>query len=73
MRWKQFFTPVTSIDSLQAEKLIDDTPPGEINILDVRQPAEYEKGHIPMAKLMPLPELNDRLQELDPDRTTLVY
>ena len=73
MRWKQFFTPVKSINAIQAGELIQKASPGEINILDVRQPTEYEKGHIPGAKLIPLPELGDRLQELDSDRETLVY
>ncbi len=33
-------------------------------ILDVRQPEEYESGHIPGSTLIPLGELPDRLDEL---------
>jgi rhodanese-related sulfurtransferase len=51
MRWKQFFTPVKSIDTDQARVLIDENPGQEMTILDVRQPNEYEAGHIPGAKL----------------------
>jgi rhodanese-related sulfurtransferase len=73
MRWKQLFLPVQSIDPEQAEKMIDQYGAGELEILDVRQPREYEKGHIPGAKLVPLPELENRLSELDPGKPHLVY
>ena len=45
----------------------------ELTILDVRQPNEYEKGHIPGAKLIPLPELSERIGEIDPTNDTVVY
>ena len=73
MRWKQFFTPVKSIDSNQARELVDASPADELTILDVRQPKEYEAGHIPGAKLIPLPELSERLAEIDPQKPTVVY
>jgi len=73
MRWKQFFTPVQSIDAQQARSLIADKTPGELTVLDVRQPGEYEEGHLPGARLLPLPELSRRLSELEPQKPTLVY
>jgi sulfur-carrier protein adenylyltransferase/sulfurtransferase len=36
-------------------------------------PGEYESEHIPGSKLIPLPELNDRLNEIDPHKPTVVY
>jgi adenylyltransferase/sulfurtransferase len=39
-----------------------------IELLDVRNPHEYEIACVPGAKLIPLPELPQRLQELDPSR-----
>jgi len=73
MRWKQFFTPVTSVDALSGKQMIDDATSDAITILDVRQPGEYEAGHLPGARLIPLPELSDRLHELDKEHPTLVY
>ena len=73
MRWKQFFTPVESVDAQKAQEIINATSAHDLNIVDVRQPKEYEKGHIPGAKLVPLPELDNRLQELDPEKATVVY
>jgi len=73
MRWKQFFTPVKSFDTDQARKYMADKSSEEFTILDVRQPKEYEAGHIPGAKLIPLPDLNKRLNEIDPQKPTMVY
>ena len=73
MRWKQFFVPVQSMDVPQAQKLINDVSARDLNIVDVRQPKEYEQGHIPGSRLVPLPELGDRIYELDPEQSTLVY
>ncbi len=73
MRWKQFFTPVKSIDVNQTRELIDTKPSEELTILDVRQPSEYEAGHIPGAKLIPLPNINERLDEIDSNKATVVY
>lgn len=73
MKWKQFFTPVKSISADEAKKLLSETPLSEINILDVRQPREYEEEHIPGSKLVPVADLGNRLTELDPEKTTLVY
>jgi rhodanese-related sulfurtransferase len=73
MKWLQFLTPVKSKNADETRKMISDHDPGEITILDVRQPGEYKDSHIPGAKLIPLPELSDRIAELDPDKPTLVY
>jgi sulfur-carrier protein adenylyltransferase/sulfurtransferase len=73
MRWKQFFTPVKSFDALEAGKYLKEMPPAGITVLDVRQPNEYQAGHIPGAKLIPLPDLGNRLNEIDSSKPTLVY
>lgn len=38
----------------------------KMNIVDVREPAEYAFGRIPGAKSIPMGELESRLHELDP-------
>ncbi len=73
MRWKQFLTPVKSMNADQAREHMANQPLQDLTILDVRQPNEYEKGHIPGAKLIPLPELSERLAEVDPTKDTVVY
>lgn len=43
-----------------------------ITILDVREHDEWESGHIPNAKHIPLMELPSRLAELNPDEEIVV-
>ena len=73
MRWKQFLTPVKSMDVGQAREYVQKKPPEELTLLDVRQPNEYEAGHIPGARLIPLPDILSRLDEIDSNKTTVVY
>ncbi len=73
MKWMQFFSPAQSLNYNETESYIFQHPGEEITILDVRQPSEYAAGHIPGAMLIPLPELSDRLDEIDPGKPTLVY
>lgn len=73
MRWRQFLTPVKTMTPDQARDLVRDTPVEALTFLDVRQPKEYEQGHIPGTKLIPLPDLTERLDEIDPKKTTVVY
>ena len=73
MKWKQFLTPVGSMDTAEAKVYMDEQKEGTFTLLDVRQPGEYEKTRIPGAKLIPLPELTDRLGELDPEKPLITY
>ncbi len=73
MRWKQFLTPVKSLNVDQAREYIHKKPPDELTLLDVRQPNEYEAGHIPGARLIPLPDIVSRLGEIDSNKATVVY
>ena len=70
---KRLFTPLASLDADQAREYIASHPEGTYTLLDVRQPTEYKKEHIPGAKLLPLPQLVDSLSELDPQKPTIVY
>lgn len=62
---------VNRISANEARRLLDKDP--EIILLDVRQPEEYEKGHIPGALLIPLPELLDKLAELNTEKKIITY
>jgi rhodanese-related sulfurtransferase len=73
MKWMQFFTPISSITWQEAHQLVDKTPDRDVLFLDVRQQKEYERGHIPGAKLLPLGDLGSRMDELDKDKTIVLY
>jgi len=41
--------------------------------LDVRTPGEYQSGHVPHAKLIPVQTLANRLNEVPKDKNIIVY
>ena len=51
---------------------VTDPLPDDVTILDVREPVEWEHGHIDGAVHIPLMQLGGRLQELPPGRTLVV-
>jgi rhodanese-related sulfurtransferase len=73
MQLRKLFTPVASKSADQAKKYMEEQPEGSYTFLDVRQPSEYEASHIPGATLIPLPDLPDSLDKLDPEKPTVVY
>jgi rhodanese-related sulfurtransferase len=73
MKWKQLFTPAESMEANDLRTFMAEQPEGTYTLLDVRQPGEYEESHIPGSLLIPLPQLTDRIHELDPERPTIVY
>jgi rhodanese-related sulfurtransferase len=67
------FSRVNDINAGQLQAFIDSNKEGDFTLLDVRQPGEYENGRIPGSKLIPLPDLNDRLSELDTQKAVIAY
>jgi adenylyltransferase/sulfurtransferase len=45
----------------------------DIQIIDVREPHEYEIGQIPNSKLIPLGQVLNRMNEIDSGRETVVH
>jgi molybdopterin/thiamine biosynthesis adenylyltransferase/rhodanese-related sulfurtransferase len=60
-----------SVDAAEAVRLVADG----YRVIDVRQPSEWEAGHIPGATLLPLGDLPVRLAEVlpDPDEALLIH
>ncbi|MBF0342954.1 MAG: hypothetical protein HQL06_01865 [Nitrospirae bacterium] len=63
--------PTKTVEQLRV--IIKDQQRDCYNLIDVRQPQEYERGHIPGAVLIPLGELPMRISELTKSKTTIVY
>ncbi len=57
-----------NVDVNEAKKLIEQG----ITVVDVRTPQEFAEGHIPNAKLIPLQELETRLNEFSKDEKYLI-
>jgi len=73
MRLRNLFIPVTDMNTEQLHAFIDSNEEGSFTLLDVRQTSEYETARIPGSKLLPLPSLDDRLNELDRDKPIIAY
>lgn len=68
-----YFKPVSTWTAEKVLVFLKNRRPDTYNLVDVRQPGEYESGHLPGARLIPIAELGGRLHELDPDVPTITY
>lgn len=71
--WRGAFGPVPEMEPEGLRRFRAGRDEDEYLLLDVRQPGEYRRGHLPGAVLIPLPELEGRLDELDRKLPTVVY
>lgn len=55
------------------DSLVKRAKKGEVVMLDVRPPNEYEAAHLPFARSIPLEELKTRLAELPAGKTIVAY
>jgi sulfur-carrier protein adenylyltransferase/sulfurtransferase len=64
----------TTMEEITATQLKQRLDKGDdIQIIDVREPHEYEIGQIPNSKLIPLGQVLNRMNEIDPERETVVH
>ena len=70
---RDIFSSFTNMNTEQFKGFINANKEGSFTLLDVRQPSEYENARIPGSQLIPLPALNERLQELDTDKPVIAY
>ena len=68
-----YFKSVPTMSADEVRKFLAERKPDEYNLVDVRQPHEYERDHLPGANLIPMAELKDRINEIDPAKPTIVY
>ena len=68
-----YFKPVSTWTAGEVLAFLKDKDADSYNLVDVRQPGEYEGGHLPGARLIPIAELGDRLHELDRGKPTITY
>jgi rhodanese-related sulfurtransferase len=68
-----YFKPVSSWPAEKVRQYLQEHKPDEYNLLDVRQPKEYEREHLPGAVLITMSDLPDKMAELGPEKTTLAY
>jgi hydroxyacylglutathione hydrolase len=69
--WDAAGFPLESIGQMSVHEL--NKRNSSLQIVDVRSPGEWKKGHVPGAQHIFLPDLCKRMSELDPDKPTAVY
>ena len=64
----------TGVQEIQPSQLAKRLAKGEaLEIIDVREPYEWEIGHIPGARLVPLSRIAEEIPRLDKRRETILY
>lgn len=58
---------------MSREELLERAREGEVMVLDVRPASEYDAGHLPYARSMPLEELQQHLADLPRDKPVVAY
>jgi len=71
MGLKDIFRSVPTVSAEEIKRAVD-SPEGPL-LLDVREPSEYESGHIPGARHIPLSRLADGAGGLDPTEPVVTY
>ena len=73
MRIRDLLEPVDAMGPSETRAYMEEHKEGSYLLLDVRETGEYEQEHLPGAKLIPLSQLSDSFQLLDPEKPTIVY
>ena len=68
-----YFGDPPALEPLDREALLAREREGSILLLDVRPGDEFDAGHLPSARSIPLGELEQRLAEIPPDREVVAY
>jgi rhodanese-related sulfurtransferase len=70
---RQYLARRGAMEAVDDEELLRRVRAGEVTVLDVRPPEEYEAGHIPGALSVPLPGLKSRLRSLPKNKDIVAY
>ncbi len=64
---------ITDIPPQELRRYVQNHHEKDYLLVDVRQPQEYRKGHIPGARLLPLPDLAQNMDGLPADKALVLY
>jgi predicted sulfurtransferase len=65
--------PTDGVRRITTAELEDLMNQGKVVVVDVRNQAAYDLGHIRGAKLIPVPQVGERTKELPRDKTIVTY
>lgn len=73
MKWENVFSSIQTISTREAKAYTEATPTEAYQLIDVRQPEEYVRQHLPGSLTIPLSDLISENAVIDKDKPTLVY
>jgi rhodanese-related sulfurtransferase len=68
-----FLTSKDALEPIPANELLQRARKGQVTVLDVRPPEEFEAGHLPNAINIPLSTLEEHLSDLDHKKEVIAY
>lgn len=68
-----YLTVKDELEPVPRQELLQRVRDGLVTVLDVRPPEEYAAGHVPGAVNVPLSELEDYLEKLNPEQEIVAY
>ncbi len=68
-----YLTVKDSLEPIPRDELLERVKQDLVTVLDVRPPEEFAAGHVPGAVNVPLDELEQHLQMLDPEQEVVAY
>ncbi|MBU6307718.1 MAG: MBL fold metallo-hydrolase [Bacteroidetes bacterium] len=71
--WQASGKEIDQIVSIDANQLADLQQQGDVSVLDVRKPGEFDGGHLSNAVLAPLDNINECLEKIDKNKTYYVH
>jgi rhodanese-related sulfurtransferase len=73
MALRSLVTAGTELVGVDRNVILKQAREGEVVVIDVRPGEEFEAGHLPYARSLPLAELKKRLKELPKDKPLVAY
>lgn len=70
---REFLADPAKVAALDRKAVLGKARQGEIIVIDVRPEEEFDTGHLPYARSVPLPELKKKLAGLPKDKEIVAY
>ncbi|WP_462249705.1 MBL fold metallo-hydrolase [Ekhidna sp.] len=71
--WQEAGKEIQTMQSISADEFAKDYAAGNINVMDVRKPGEFEAEHVENAESIPLDYISEQMDKVDPDKTYHVH
>ncbi|WP_421765445.1 MBL fold metallo-hydrolase [Ekhidna sp.] len=71
--WNSAEKDIQDMESINAAEFADRYQKGNIHVMDVRKPGEYEAEHVEDAESIPLDFISEQMDRVDPDKTYHIH